>query len=166
MGLELIKNPESWKEEWGLNSGHYTVEGLMYRAVEECVSNMEKQKMHPIMVIAEYIVEMKKYYPEEFISDKLLKVAAELLTENYNKVEADEIYYFMLKTEIDHNFGLDTIKNLVKEFSWLSSRFPNVNENSFTLNNYAFPYMNWISIQLYFHAHFIFQTGVLIQTDN
>ena len=97
MGLELIKNPESWKEEWGLNSGHYTVEGLMYRAVEECVANMENQKMHPIMVIAEYIVEMKKYYPDEFISDKLLKAAAELLTENYNKVEADEIYYFMLR---------------------------------------------------------------------
>ncbi len=118
MGLELIKNPESWKEEWGLNSGHYTVEGLMYRAVEECVANMENQKMHPIMVIAEYIVEMKKYYPDEFISDNLMIAAAQLLTENYNKVEADEIYYFMLKTEIDHNFGLDTIKNLVKEFSW------------------------------------------------
>jgi len=117
MGLELIKNPESWKEEWGLNSGHYTVEGLMYRAIEECVANLENQKMHPIMVIAEYIVEMKKYYPDEFINDKLLKAAAQLLTENYNKVEADEIYYFMLKTEIDHNFGLDTIKNLVKEFS-------------------------------------------------
>jgi len=117
MGLELIKNPESWKEEWGLNSGHYTVEGLMYRAIEECVANLENRKMHPIMVIAEYIVEMKKYYPDEFISDKLLKAAAQLLTENYNKVEADEIYYFMLKTEIDHNFGLDTIKNLVKEFS-------------------------------------------------
>ena len=117
MGLELIKNPENGKEDWGLNSGHYTVEGLMYRAIEECVTNIESEKTHPIIAIAEFIVEMKKYYSDEFITDKLMKNAAELLTENYNKVEADEIYYFMLKTEIDHNFGLQTIKDLVKKFS-------------------------------------------------
>ena len=115
MGLELIKNPDNWKDDWGLTTGHYTVEGLMYRAIEECVANIENRKVHPLTAVSEYIVEMKKYYPELYITDTLMKAAAELLKENYSKVEADEIYYFMLKTEIDNNFGHETVKSLVKE---------------------------------------------------
>ena len=107
--------PKPWELTWGLDGNKdYTLEGLLYRAIENKMERMLEGIEHPIDAVAKFVIEEiepNNVHDNETVREVIREAVVEL-SSHYTFHEADELAYQRMNHENSYDLGVKVIEML------------------------------------------------------